>query len=94
MTYTIPVRTSGLTTRPLSNILQPMHSTSRFLWVTGLSYVDPSWYPGEPQSVMQQRVNPKSPAWRIYPKPANGVVRPLLGAALPVLPTRFVKLPP
>lgn len=90
--YTIDTRVAQLFQRRLINP-SPFHPTSRYLWVGEKSYTDPSWYPGEPQSLTQQRVNPKSPAWRIYAKPANGVVRPLPTTALPALPSRFVKLP-
>ena len=75
--YSIPVRASGLATRPLINIQQPMHSLTRFQWVQQPRYIDPSWYPGEPATQQKQRVSPQSPAWRVYPKPANARVMPL-----------------
>ena len=45
MTYTIRGRGNAITARPLSNILQPMNPTSRFLWVGGRPYVSPSFSP-------------------------------------------------
>jgi hypothetical protein len=46
--YSIAIRGSMITARPLTNVLQPMHPTSRFLWVGQRPYVPPTWYPNQP----------------------------------------------
>jgi hypothetical protein len=92
VTPTIDPRVKMLFQRRLINP-SPFAATSRFTWVGMPRYIDPSWYPGESVSVTNQRVNPQSPTWRVYAKPAKGVVRPLRNPPATPAPTRFVKLP-
>jgi hypothetical protein len=49
----IQVRSTGMATRTLSNVLQPMNPTSRFLWVQKPPYISPS--STEPASALVTR---------------------------------------
>ena len=49
--YSMRTRAAAITTRPLNNIMQPMHSLSRFQWVGQPPYISPSWYPGGPANL-------------------------------------------
>lgn len=42
MAYSIPVRSSGIINRPLTNLTQPMHFANRFNWVQKPEYISPN----------------------------------------------------
>jgi len=42
MAYSIPVRSSGIINRPLTNLTQPMHFANRFNWVQKPEYTPPN----------------------------------------------------